>query len=206
MNDDSIEESEAIESALRKNNWLAVVEVLQACPSIGNAIFPKNRGQSTLLHVAAERNAPPDFVAELVRLGVFRTVKDAYGRQPHQIAKRNGFEELAWPLQPELAVELDPDCLGLIQEMFHGLLRTFMRAYHTPVQLRLPQLSILLEVQDVRVWFPIPGMAGGCNFWLEKEESEYALHAESWCRICGGSGMHHRITPTEIVLIEEGFV
>jgi hypothetical protein len=206
MNYDLLSESKAIDQALAAGDWPSVIQVLGGCPDLVNAVFPKNRKQSTLLHMAAVGEASPYFVEELLRLGAFRTVKDASGLQAVEIAERTGAEHLLTLLRPETNRNLEPDRLSFIQEMFHGFLRTFMLAYKTPVPLRLPQLSIFTEVDQLRVWFPIPMMAGGCNFWIEEEERKSVLHAQTWCRISGGSGMHHQITPFEITLIEEGFV
>jgi len=206
MNSELLEESKEIELALKHDDWGRVMYVLQTNPDLVNAVFPKNKEQFTLLHLAARRRAPIVYVEDLVRLGAFRTIKDASGLQALAVAERVWAEHLFSVLRPKVARAIDPERLSFIQEMFHGFLRTFMLAYKTPVPLRLPQLSIFTEVDQLRVWIPIPMMAGGCHFWVEEEGNEFVLHAETWCRICGGSGMHHRITPFEITLLEEGFV
>jgi hypothetical protein len=206
MNYHLLSESKAIDQALAAGDWPSVIRVLEGSSDLVNAVFPKNRKQSTLLHMAAVGEASPYIVEELLRLGAFRTVKDASGLQAVEIAERAGADYLLTLLKPETNRNLEPERLSFIQEMFHGFLRTFMLAYKTPVPLRLPQLSVFTEVDRLRVWFPIPMMAGGCNFWIEEEERQSVLHAETWCRICDGSGMHHRITPFEITVIEEGFV
>jgi hypothetical protein len=206
MNDHLLSESKAIDQALAASDWPSVIQVLEGCPDLVNAVFPKNRRQSTLLHMAAAGEVSAYFVEQLLRLGAFRTVRDASGLQAVEIVERTGADHLLTLLKPEINRNLEPERISFIQEMFHGFLRTFMLAYKTPVPLRLPQLSVFTEVDQLRVWFPIPMMAGGCSFWIEEEKSQSVLHAETWCRICSGSGMHHRITPFEITLLEEGFV
>ena len=81
-----------------------------------------------------------------------------------------------------------------------------MVAYMVPHEAWLPQLSVLTEVDSLAVWFPIPGMYGGFHFWIEDAPDGAALIAESWCRVNTGSEMRHRITPFEVILVDEGFI
>ena len=56
------------------------------------------------------------------------------------------------------------------------------------------------------MWFTVPGMYGGFSYWLETDGVEPRLIAESWCRVVGGSGQRHEVTPSGSQLLEEGFV
>ena len=78
---DLFPESEAIDRALSQNDWHAVIQELEKCTDLVNAVFPRNRQQSTLLHVAAERHVPVSCVEHLLHLGAFRTIRNASGRQ-----------------------------------------------------------------------------------------------------------------------------
>ncbi len=108
-------------------------------------------------------------------------------------------------LEPEILHPVDAARLAFIQELFHGLVRATMLGYNIVEPLRLPQLSVLTEFGDDSLWFPIPGMFGGFNLWFEGNGRDAVLWAESWSRMVNGSGMRHRITPVEIILVEEGF-
>ena len=56
------------------------------------------------------------------------------------------------------------------------------------------------------MWFQVPGMYGGFNYWLETTRVGVKLVSESWCRVAGGSGQRHEVTSAGSQLVEEGFV
>jgi hypothetical protein len=47
-------------------------------------------------------------------------------------------------------------------------------------------------------------MYGGFLYRLDPAGERSSLDVESWCRVCGGSGQHHRITAAGSVLLEDG--
>ena len=53
---------------------------------------------------------------------------------------------------------------------------------------------------------PYRGCTVGSSYWLETDGVEPRLIAESWCRVVGGSGQRHEVTPSGSQLLEEGFV
>ena len=73
-------------------------------------------------------------------------------------------------------------------------------------KLRLPELEPLLEIEEPRMWFPVPGMSGGFSYWLDGEGKNAKLIVKSWCRVVDGSGQHHEITSKKSILVDEGFV
>ena len=52
------------------------------------------------------------------------------------------------------------------------------------------------------MWFPVPGMYGGFDITLRQD----FLDVKSWCRVVGGSGQVHLVTPAGAILVDEGFV
>ena len=72
--------------------------------------------------------------------------------------------------------------------------------------LRLPELEPLLEMPELRLWFPVPGMYGGFHYRLDQIAGDPVLVTESWCRVVGGSGQRHLISSHGSLLIAEGFV
>jgi hypothetical protein len=101
---------------------------------------------------------------------------------------------------------LDERTLRVIQELFHGLIRARARAGELDVPAELPALAGLRATKREPAWFPVPGMYGGFRYWFEHRPDGPMLVTESWCRVAGGSGMRHEISPTEVRLIEQGFV
>lgn len=70
----------------------------------------------------------------------------------------------------------------------------------------LPELEPLLELDEPKTWFPVPGMYGGSRYWLAESGANAKLVSESWCRVAGGSGQRHQITAGGATLVEDGFV
>jgi len=203
---ESLAERNQAATAARAGEWTALLGVLRNNSSLVNAFRPGGGSWFTPLHQAAYHNAPQEIVRDLIDLGAFRTLKSSSGERPVDIARRKGFDDCADLLEPEVRRLVDPLQLASIQELFHGLVRAVSLKYRIAMLLRLPELSVLTEFDDLKLWFPIPGMYGGFNIWLEPGNGQSALVAESWCRVVDGSGMRHRITPTQVVLLEEGFV
>lgn len=93
-----------------------------------------------------------------------------------------------------------------VQELFHGLIRARARGGGISAPRKLPKLIDATGTAADPVWFPVPGMYGGFAYWLEWQEDDPQLHAQSWCRVVSGSGQYHLITSKEVRLIDEGFV
>jgi hypothetical protein len=74
------------------------------------------------------------------------------------------------------------------------------------IELRLPELEPLLELDRPAMWFPVPGMYGGFSYELSAISGGPVLISESWCRVVGGSGQRHLVSPHGSLLLEEGFV
>ncbi|WBB80304.1 ankyrin repeat domain-containing protein [Micromonospora sp. WMMD882] len=55
-------------------------------------------------------------------------------------------------------------------------------------------LDVLLDLDRMRMWFPVPGMYGGFSYHLETRDGPVRLVVDSWCRIVGGSEQRHEIT------------
>ena len=73
-------------------------------------------------------------------------------------------------------------------------------------QLRLPELEPLLELDQPKMYFPVPGMYGGFLYQLESEGVQAKLVSVSWCRIADGSEERHEITSIGSRLVDEGYV
>lgn len=203
---ESLAERGQIATAAKGGNWTELFDALTTNPSLVNSSRPGGHSWFTPLHQAAYHNAPEKVVLELIGIGAFRTLKSSSGERPVDIARRKGFDDCAKLLEPAIRHPVDPLQLAEIQELFHGLVRAVSLNYRIAIRSRLPELSVLTEFDDKALWFPIPGMYGGFNIWLEEEQHQAVLIAESWCRVVEGSGMRHRITPKQVILLEEGFV
>lgn len=206
LNPDSLRERNQLANAVQNGDWDGLLGLLNEHKSLVNSVRPDGRTWFTPLHQAAYMNAPQEVVRRLIALGAFRTLRNKAGKRPVDIARQRRFAECTELLEPELLHPVDPKRLGYIQEMFYGLVRTVLMGYNIKERLRFPELCVLTEFDADELWFPVPGMYGGFNLRLIKEDRESVLISEHWCRAAGGSGMRHRITPYEVVLLERGFV
>jgi hypothetical protein len=102
--------------------------------------------------------------------------------------------------------QVPEDTLLAIEQHFHDVIRGRAATLIDEHNLTLPVLAPLLDVEEPKAWFPIPGMYGGFSYWLEGEGDQAKLVTESWSRVVGGSGQRHEITAAGSRLVEKGFV
>ena len=158
------------------------------------------------LHQAAHGGASPEVVRQLIDLEAWRTLQNARGERPVEVAERRGHSHLYSVLTPDLKRRVPIGILLKVQEHFHEVIRGRVAKEVHKYQLRLPELEPLLELDKIHIWFAVPGMAGGFDYWLDIDGVEAKLVTESWCRVALGSGQRHEITSVGSQLVAEGFV
>ena len=127
-------------------------------------------------------------------------------RMLHDACALAGIDTGARATSKEPVSALDAVSLARIQEFFHGLIRSRAREGGIPIPRHLPSLHDLRVDEAEPRWFAVPGMYGGFSYHLQTGSHGLRLVTESWSRVVGGSGMRHTITPTQVVLEDEGFV
>ena len=99
------------------------------------------------------------------------------------------------------------DDLGAaLTDQFHALITQTLRNYPKATPGSLPALSAPLPHRGSPAWWPVPGMYGGFNYWLDEYDGGPCLIVESWSRVEQGSGERHRLNPEGAVLLDAGFV
>jgi len=197
----------ALADAAKNCHWAMVFDLLRSNPDLVNATRPGGRSLYTPLHQAAHGGATGDVVAELIRLGGFRTLRTANNETALKIARRLGRDdELREILTPEYRHQVPPEAMNALQDQFHKVIMGRCGDLVAKHSLRLPVLEPLCELEEPRMWFAVPGMYGGFNYWLERTGKDPLLVIESWCRVAGGSGQRHTVTPAGAELTAEGFV
>ena len=136
----------------------------------------------------------------------FRTLQNARGERPVDVAERQGHRHLLDVLAPQYKHHVPIGVLLKVQVHFHQVIRGRVDDLVKKQSLRLPELEPLLELDRPRMWFQVPGMYGGFNYWLETTRGRVKLVSESWCRVADGSGQRHEVTSAGNQLVEEGFV
>jgi hypothetical protein len=193
-------------NAARGYNWAHVLAILTEHPEFVNATRPGGRSLYAPLHQAAHGGASVEVVQRLLDLGAWRTLQNARGERPVDVATRMSRQHLLSVLEPEYKRHVPLGILLKIQSHFHAVIRERAARLIEEHALRLPELEALLEMERIKLWFPIPGMAGGFSYWLEEVGVEAKLVADSWCRVVDGSGQRREITSTGSQLVDEGFV
>jgi hypothetical protein len=195
------------EQVIKSQKWDNVFSGLEQYPDLINATFLDNLLWCSPLHHLTEENAPVEIIEKAISLGAWRTLKTYNDEKAIDIALRNGRHELVSLLTPRYAHHVPLESLLNMQKHFHEVIIGRINMFPNWKSLRLPDLEVLLEIEDPNMWFPVPGMYGGFNYRLAYNKDKTArLVSESWIRVVGGSGQRHEITPQGSELVEQGFV
>lgn len=187
-------------------DWAGVTDMLRADADLVHAISPEDGERSTVLHLAARNAADLDVIAAILRAGAWRSLRDARGRRPVDIARTRRIETLLAALQPALRHDVPRAHSRALERGFRAvILGRLKEGRLSPNGLRLPQIEPMLETK-ANFWFAVPGMYGGFHYWLKGAKAAPILVSESWCRVVGGSGQRHEITADGSRLVDEGFV
>lgn len=196
----------ALADASKSYNWVRVFELLSEHTELVNTTRPGGSSLYAPLHQAAHGGAPVEVAERLIDMVAWRTLQNARGERPVDVAERCGHRHLLQVLTPEHKHHIPVGVLLKIQFHFHGIIRGRIDRHLPDQGLRLPELEPLLELDRPHMWFPVPGMSGGFSYRLESAGTEAKLVSESWCRVVGGSGQRHEITSEGSRLVGEGFV
>ncbi len=192
--------------AAKEGSWTKVLEMLRQHPELVNSSRPDGSSRFSPLHQSTYGGADVNVVQQLVQSGAWRTLQNARGERPVDVASRRGHGQLIPALEPVLKHKVPNGVLLRIHAAFHEVIVGRIREPLPELKLRLPELEPLLELDRPKMWFPVPGMYGGFSYWLEGSGADAKLISESWCRVVGGSGQRHSITSAGYELVEEGFV
>ena len=206
LNDDAAQARIALADAAKSYDWPTVFELLSTHGEWVNASRPGGKSQFAPLHQAAHAGAPVDIAQRLLQMGAFRTLQNAQGERPVDVAEKKEHHHLRELLTPVFKHQVPVGVLLRIQFHFHEVIRGRIDRELPNHGLRLPELEPLLELDRPHMWFPVPGMYGGFSYHLASTGVDAKLVAESWCRVVGGSGQRHEITSKGSKLVDEGFV
>jgi hypothetical protein len=197
---------ERLADAAKSYNWPRVFELLSEHKQLVNTSRPGGESLYSPLHQAAHGGAPVEVAQRLISMVAFRTLQNARGERPVDVAQRRGHQHLLGVLAPENKHHVPSGVLLKIQSYFHAIIRGRIDRQLPGHGLRLPELEPLLELERPHMWFPIQGMYGGFSYRLESTGVEAKLVSESWSRVVEGSGQRHEVTSEGSRLLDEGFV
>ena len=98
------------------------------------------------LHQAAWHGAPVGIVGRLIRKGAWRTLRNAKGERPVDVAERQGHRHLLEALAPRFERHVPTDVLLRVQTHFHAVIRGRAGRLIEKHALRLPELEPVLEL------------------------------------------------------------
>lgn len=197
---------QALADAARHANWPRVFEILSEGQEQVNTSRLDGSSWYTPLHQAAWHGASVGVVRHLIRLGAWRTLRNARGERAFDVAQRRGHRHLLHALAPRYKHHVPQEVLLTIQAHFHTVIYGRCQDLVERHRLRLPELEPLLELDRPQMWFPVLGMYGGFSYELESEGDQAKLVSDSWSRVVGGSGQRHEITAGGSQLVDSGFV
>lgn len=206
LRDDEVAVRHKLADSAKEYNWKKTLEILNKRSDLINVTRPDGRSLYTPLHQAAHGNAPVEVVQQMTKMGAWRTLRTADDERAVDIAKRKRHQGLVQLLEPVYKTHISYATLQKIQNHFHQVILNRTGDLVQKSGLRLPELEPMLEIEEPKMWFPVPGMYGGFSYWLDGEGKNAKLISESWCRVVGGSGQRHEITSEEGKLVDEGFV
>ncbi len=197
---------EELVNSSRNYQWSHVLDLVSRNRELVNATRLGGKSLYAPLHQAAHGGAPVEVVDQLIGYGAWRTLQNSIGERPIDVASRQGHKYLMAILEPQHKHEVPLGVLLKIQAHFHSVVLGRAKQFVDEHRLRLPELEPLLELDEPKMWFPVPGMYGGFSYRLETFGAQAELISESWCRVAGGSGQRHAIRSAGSELVDEGFV
>jgi len=196
---------QCLAEAARSYDWPRFFELLAGNEELVNITRPGGASLFTPLHQAAHGGASVAVVKHLIAIGGWLTIQNARGERPLDVAERQGHRHLLDVLAPKHKRHVPLGVLLKMQARFHAVILGRAEQLVREHGLRLPELEPLLELDEPKMWFPVPGMYGGFSYRLEATGADAKLVSASWSRVCDGSGQRHEITSAGSQLVEEGF-
>lgn len=180
---------------IKTRQWDIVLKNL--CRDYINWFALDDKSLNTQLHYAALLNAPVEVIEKMIDFGAWRTIRNSAGEKPIDSANLMGNHHLLEVLKPVYFRGVMPETLLKIERNFHQMLMERAEWSICNEALCLPQLELLLEILEPKMYFSIPGYYGGFSYRLEINGTETKLITK------GGSRMsdkvwNHEITASEI--------
>jgi len=174
-------------------------EAAQSWPYL-NAACPFHDYHYSFLHFAAHQGAPSDVVQRMLDLGAWRSLQNALGERPLDVARKHDHAHLLAALEPRYQRHVPLGVLMKMQEHLHAAMRRWDNLGPKLDQhaLRLPQLEPMLEVGQAEFRFDVFFWAGGFNYELVQEGIEAKLVCFGASRVSGGTEGKIEVTPSGV--------
>lgn len=176
----------ALADAAKAYDWPRVFELVSEYTGLINCCRPDGKSLYSPLHQAAHAGAAPEVINRMIAMGAWRTLQNARGERPLDVAERKGHLHLLEVLDPVVKHRVPIGVLLKVQSHFHELIRNLADPRMLTPDLRLPELEPLLELDRPQMWFLVPGMCqpysgyGRFSYRLETGGVDAKLISETW--------------------------
>jgi hypothetical protein len=190
--DFEVEACDKLSDAAKTGDWATVWTML--CKGGVNANTVRMGGKSLYspLHQAAWRCESAQIVRQLLDFGAYRTLHNADGERPIDLAGRRGAYHLVPDLRPRPKHELEDWVLYGLENQLHRHIRKRLKDILPDARLRMPQIGPLTEETEPKMEMLVSGLYGGFTIELTGEK---ALTVKSSSRVFDGWGETWEITP-----------
>jgi|GEM_PF-4229973 len=192
-------------AAIHQKDWQLTLAKMAENYVKANQIELDEPSYNSIIHYAAKDGVPVKVVQELINRGASRTIKNADSKTALDLAKDNQHQHLLDILTPQYIFDVSLTALHLIENQFHQLIRDEAGQFIDKHQLRLPQLTLLLEQAYPYVSFPIPEYYGGYKFKLLIDEDNISLICQVSSKMSDGAAQIHQITPDKTNLLAKQY-
>jgi hypothetical protein len=172
MIDSEFQEGSFLADYAKRGKWAKVLQMLHPDNHLINVnqSAPGDGSRSTVLHRAAELGAPEDVSEALLERGAFRSLRNADGRTPFEIAvvtaQSPSMLELlrpeASPFDAEELTRLD----AIVAEVIGHYIQPLFGSHDLGKILRYPPVEVLHEAPGGELWMQVPRMLGGFRITL----------------------------------------
>lgn len=168
-----------------------------------NSFCVFHEAQYTVLHFAAYHGAPLEVVQRMVEMGGLRTVQNALGERPVDVARKRNHSHLVDLLEPQYRRQVPLGMLLKMQEHLHASIRAWdnLGRKLDEFGMRLPQLEPLLEVGEETFRFPVDFWSGSFRYELAADGLAPRLACFGASRVVGGSEGEVEITPAGVTRV-----
>jgi hypothetical protein len=123
LHEEAAQIRQTLADAAKSFNWPGVFDLLSEHEDLVNTTRPGGSSLYAPLHQAAHSGAPVEVAQRLIKMLARRTLQNARGERPVDIAERRGHRHLLGVLAPEHKHHVPAGVLLTIQSHFHAVIR-----------------------------------------------------------------------------------
>ena len=177
----------ALADAAKAYNWPRMFKLISEHTEFVNSCRPGGKSLFAPSHQAAHACAAIEVVHRLIELGAWRTLRNARGERPVDVAERQGHHHLVEVLKPVLKHRVPHGAIQRILSHFHKVIWRRIDRALPDHGLRLPELEPLLEL-DIPDLPPLnvatfrERISGGGNQGRARDATRKEVHcgADHW--------------------------